>query len=634
MPDWSYRTLFQPLLFRLSAARARDATLCAAEMLARLSGPARVIELVGDTRRDGGVTHAGGLAFPAIAGLGAGLDVHHAAGEALAQCGFGFLEFGPVTLEPIEEKHIEVRERDGDIVYEEPLANDGARTLAARLRRRAGVPTGIRLAHEARLAPQAAAAECAELARIFADRVDFFSYDTRAAIMHNRDAATARETIRSAVRAIHSAAPERPLFLVVPPDATPEQCTAWIGDGYGAGIAGVVVAGGIAVARGRLVGRSTFEQSRALVEAIRERWPDGLAIVASGGITEPSDAAAMLAAGATLLQLHSGLVFSGPNLPKRIARTALSVPHATLRSGLHAAQSWAWMFLMGLGICIAGIVAWILGSTRVVLPYDERFVGLTVIQLAHVNSRLLPFMEHDRVTYAGAMLSVGLAYLFLSAFGMRGGISWTRRVAICSSIVGFATFFLFVGVRYLDPVHAAGTAIFFAFFILAVAAPAVTVARPSRDFQNDTAWLSGLWGQLCFIVLGFGFIVGGVTICIVGTTSLFVPADLAFMHTTSAAFASAAPRLIPLVAHDRAYFGGALLVNGIIWLLAAMWGFDRGVRWVWWMFALCGFPGFVSAISVHFAVGYTDVAHLLPVYFALALYIAGLACSRRYLCAR
>jgi hypothetical protein len=468
---------------------------------------------------------------------------------------------------------------------------------------------------------------------MFSDRVDFFSYDTRAAITHNGDPASARDTIRSAVRAIRAAAPACPLFLAVPPDTGGEQWTEWIGDAYVAGIAGVIVAGGIAVARGRLVGRSTFEQSRALVAAIRARWPDGLPIVASGGICEPSDAAAMLNAGATLLQLHSGLIFSGPNLAKRIARTASPVRQDRIRSGLQRAQNWAWMFLMGLGICIAGIIAWVLGSTRVVLPYDERFVGLTVNQLAHVNSRLLAFMEHDRVTYAGAMLSAGLAYLFLAAFGMRAGMSWTRRVAICSSVVGFATFFLFIGVRYLDPVHAAGTAIFFMFFVLAVAGPAETVRYASRDFQNDTAWRSGLWGQLCFIVLGFGFVVGGVAICIVGTTSLFVQTDLTFMHTTSVALANAAPRLVPLIAHDRAYFGGALVVNGIIWLLTAMWGFDRGVRWLWWMFLTCGFPGFVSAISVHFAVGYTDFGHLLPVYFALALYIAGLTCSRQYLCA-
>ena len=39
-----------------------------------------------------------GLDFASPVGLGAGLDVHAAALPALAQCGFGFLEAGPVTL--------------------------------------------------------------------------------------------------------------------------------------------------------------------------------------------------------------------------------------------------------------------------------------------------------------------------------------------------------------------------------------------------------------------------------------------------------------------------------------------------------------------------------------------------------
>jgi hypothetical protein len=180
-------------------------------------------------------------------------------------------------------------------------------------------------------------------------------------------------------------------------------------------------------------------------------------------------------------------------------------------------------------------------------------------------------------------------------------------------------------------VHAAGTAVFLAFFSLGASAAPVTLRHPSRDLRNDVVWLRGLWGQLCFVFLGFGFILGGITICVVGMTSLFVPTDLAFMHTTRSVLARASPHLIPVLAHDRAYFGGTLIVNGMIWMLAALWGFDRGVRWIWWMFALCGLTGFAAAIAVHFGVGYTDTGHLLPVYFGLTLYIAGLACSYGYL---
>src|SRR5437763_15291455 len=50
MPDWSYQTLFRPLLFRLSPIRARTITLGAMGALAALPGGGKVIELFGDTQ--------------------------------------------------------------------------------------------------------------------------------------------------------------------------------------------------------------------------------------------------------------------------------------------------------------------------------------------------------------------------------------------------------------------------------------------------------------------------------------------------------------------------------------------------------------------------------------------------------
>lgn len=629
MPDWSYRTIFQPLLFSLRAALARDATLDAVQMLARVSGSARVIEFIGDTRPD--PTRAAcfaGLAFPTRVGLGAGLDVHLLAPDALAQLGFAFIEIGPVTLDPVEEKAIQLRRHDGDILYEEPLANDGAHAVVKRLRRLGELRVGMRLAHRAGGAIDLVVSECAELAHTFAARVDFFTYDTRSAIAGIDASERARRTIRGSLEAIRAAAPAHPLFLVVPPDRPINEVVEWIDDARSFGVDGIVIGGGIATPEGRLVGRSTFEKSIAMVRSVREHFPERFTVIGSGGISEPEDARAMLSAGADLVQVHSGLVYAGPNLAKRISRAA---PVGAMSPASSRNAGWVWILLMGIGIAIAGIIAWLVGSTRVILPYDEQFLGFTISQLARINARLPAFMQHDRVTYAGALVSAGLAYGFLAAFGMRAGARWARRITMYSSIVGLASFFIFAPIRYLDPLHAAGTAVFLVLFVLGMAAPFVMLRQTSFDLHNDAVWLRALWGQLCFTFLGFGFVVGGAAVCAVGMTSLFVPSDLAFMHTTREVLAASSPHLIPLLAHDRAYFGGALIVNGIIWTLAALWGFDRGARWLWWMFALCGLPGFISAILVHFAVGYTEFEHLLPVYFALTLYVVGLACSYRYL---
>src|SRR3954451_1467072 len=146
MPDWTYQTIFRPLLFRLPAARARDLTLRTTAALAAISGPLKTIECFGDLRPpDGARVSAFGLDLAAPVGLGAGLDVHAVALPALAQLGFGFLEAGPVTRAPVREGRIERREDEEAIWYETPLANDGVDALLARLARQRPltVPLGI-----------------------------------------------------------------------------------------------------------------------------------------------------------------------------------------------------------------------------------------------------------------------------------------------------------------------------------------------------------------------------------------------------------------------------------------------------------------------------------------------------------
>jgi dihydroorotate dehydrogenase len=103
MPDWSYHTILRPLLFRLPAEQARDVTLGAMGRLAAAPGGRQIIEWLGHMRPPPGIARTlGGLYVPGPVGLGPDLDPHAVAPAALAQFGFGFLEVGPITLEPVE----------------------------------------------------------------------------------------------------------------------------------------------------------------------------------------------------------------------------------------------------------------------------------------------------------------------------------------------------------------------------------------------------------------------------------------------------------------------------------------------------------------------------------------------------
>src|SRR5262249_38267474 len=146
-----------------------------------------------------------------------------------------------------------------------------------------------------------------------------------------------------------------------------------------------------------------------LVRHLRNRWGTDLALISSGGVHDPQDALQLFAAGADLVQIDSGLVYSGPGLPKRIndallyATAADDGPSADSEKPAATTYKWFWALLLGISMLRGGALALAIAATRVVLHYDEAFVGMTREQLAAVNDRLLAFMAHDRVTLAGTM---------------------------------------------------------------------------------------------------------------------------------------------------------------------------------------------------------------------------------------
>src|SRR5687767_13562499 len=99
MPDWSYRTVFRPILFRLPFSLARALCLGFMGGLARLPLGSAVIDFLGHMRPDPRLsTSLAGLDLASPLVLGPWLDPKLSATTALARFGFGLVEIGPVAL--------------------------------------------------------------------------------------------------------------------------------------------------------------------------------------------------------------------------------------------------------------------------------------------------------------------------------------------------------------------------------------------------------------------------------------------------------------------------------------------------------------------------------------------------------
>lgn len=307
--------------------------------------------------------------------------------------------------------------------------------------------------------------------------------------------------------------------------------------------------------------------------------------------------------------------------------------------------AWLCTALLGVGMLVSGVVAAIVAVTRVVLPYDEAFVGMTRAELQALSPDLLPFMTHDRVSLAGVMVSIGTLYAGLALGPIRAGQRWAWDAVRRSGMVGFLSFFLFLGFGYVDPLHAALALVLLPLFALGVGLrrppplPPAPVAgqagdmRPRQQTDLRTRQL-GMAARILFAAVGMGIIGAGSVIAVLGVTSVFVPSDLVFMQTTSDALRDPNTRVIPLIAHDRAGFGGALVSNGLLVLAIARRGIragDVGSRALWWTILLAGLAGYIPTLVVHVAVGYTDPLHLLPAVAGFATYLVALTLLVPYL---
>ena len=134
------------------------------------------------------------------------------------------------------------------------------------------------------------------------------------------------------------------------------------------------------------------------------------------------------------------------------------------------------------------------------------------------------------------------------------------------------------------------------------------------------AYKRGRWGLLA---TGAGLTLAGGTIMYLGATEVFVAEDLAFMGLTRVDLSSVNERLIPLIAHDRAGFGGGLTTTGLLLVLCGW--YARPSRAFYEAVLISGCAGFGCAIGTHFVEGYLNPVHLAPAFAGAALFLASIA---------
>ncbi|WP_198948773.1 quinone-dependent dihydroorotate dehydrogenase [Rubrivirga sp. SAORIC476] len=355
MPRPSLYSLLRPLLFRLDAEAAHGAGMRAAQLGQRVPGVVRTLFPAADARL---AQSAWGLAFASPVGLAAGFDKNAALVPFWASLGLGFAEVGSVTARPSVGNPTPRAFRlpaDRALVNRMGLNNEGAAAVAARLAstpRPPGFVLGVNVAktHDPTLLGDAGIEDFRQSVRALAPQADYLALNVscpNTAEGKTFETPDALDALLSAVveeldrepRAGGSGSVGTPPLLVkLSPPATTDIDAGMVNElvqiCLGHGVDGFIAtntasdrsgltteAGRLeAIGRGGLSGRPLADRALALTRHLYRTTDGAVPIIGVGGIDSAEAAYARVRAGATLLQVYTGLVYEGPGLVSRIHR--------------------------------------------------------------------------------------------------------------------------------------------------------------------------------------------------------------------------------------------------------------------------------------------------------------------------
>jgi dihydroorotate dehydrogenase len=335
-----YRLLFQPLLFRLDPERAHHLTLGFLQGLARVSFLPKLRQCWRPLEHAALRVQVAGLQFPNPVGLAAGFDKSATAVAAFRALGFGFVEVGTVTPRPQVGNPLPRLFRlpaDEAVVNRMGFNNDGAMAVAQRLKTSpAQIPVGVNLGKNADTPLEQALDDyCACLEELF-DVGDYVvvnvsspntpglrTLQTPAHLYALLSGVQARNRLLARARQVQP----RPVFVKIAPDLEPREVDDIVDVVQSCTLDGII-ATNTTVAReglttvvaepGGVSGRPLRQRSTEIIRYVYRYVRGRLPIIGVGGIFSAEDAYEKICAGASLVQLYTGLIYRGPGLPHQV----------------------------------------------------------------------------------------------------------------------------------------------------------------------------------------------------------------------------------------------------------------------------------------------------------------------------
>jgi dihydroorotate dehydrogenase len=287
-----------------------------------------------------------------MVGLAAGMDKDGVGTKSWGSLGFGYVELGTVTAQPQsgnDKPRLFRLPGSRAIINRMGFNNRGAPALADRLAAigvsrgnlAVGIPIGISIGKTKSVPLAEVGDDYLASLRAVARYADYVAINVSSpntpGLRSLQDARTLAELISALVNEawqLAAGGPPVPIFVKVAPDLTMAALEEVVQVSTEAGAEGLIATNTtlsrdgisadqpLAAEAGGLSGAPLTQRAREVVRFLAERTT--LPIIGVGGIMSRDDGQAMLDAGASLLQIYTGFIYSGPALVDDLNRLTAS----------------------------------------------------------------------------------------------------------------------------------------------------------------------------------------------------------------------------------------------------------------------------------------------------------------------
>lgn len=340
-----YRSILRPLLFRLPPERAHELAL---ESLAFTLGTkwARNVATSRFNRAPFGELRRFGLNFSNPVGLAAGFDKNGTAARYLAALGFGFIEVGTVThlAQPGNARPRLFRlPQDRALINRQGFNNRGASALSAELaKNRPDCVLGINIGKSRIVALENATEDyLASFEQVHA-LADYLVVNVSSPNTPNLRELQRPEALSSLLGALqkrnrelasnHPSGQPVPLLVKIAPDLQERDLESIVEIALGAKLDGIIATNTTtsradlqtppeivaACGEGGLSGAPLRSRATAVIASLYRLTRGRMTIIGVGGVFTAQDAWEKISAGASLIQLYTGLIYQGIGIARDI----------------------------------------------------------------------------------------------------------------------------------------------------------------------------------------------------------------------------------------------------------------------------------------------------------------------------